>query len=149
MELSGYSKIHQIYHREVHWMKGHQVVIQEKIDGSQISFGRKDGVLFIRSKNRMIDIENPDNMFGCAIAVIKSKTLPGGYVFRGEYLRTPKHNVLNYDRIPQDHIIIYDIEIRDGSDDYLPPNAVKEIAADHAFEVVPTLWTGLFDDIDQ
>ena len=130
-------------------MKGHQVVIQEKVDGSQISFGMKNGELFVRSKNQMIDIDCPDGMFALAVDVIKTKNLPDGYVFRGEYLKTPKHNVLNYDRIPKDHIIIYDVELRDGSNDYLNPNNVDNVALEAGFEVVPTLWTGLFDDIDQ
>ena len=149
MELSDYSKIHQLYHREVYRMKGHRVVVQEKIDGSQISFGRKDGKLFVRSKNRMIDTDCPDGMFANAVNVLKDKSLPDDYVFRGEYLKTPHHNVLDYDRIPKDHIIIYDIEKRDGSNDYVSYVKVRTIAEAYEFEVVPTLWVGLFDDIDQ
>lgn len=149
MDLSDYSKIHEMYHREVYRMKGHQVVIQEKIDGSQISFGRKGEKLLVRSKNQMIDIENPDGMFAPAVEMIKSKILPDGYVFRGEYLKTSKHNVLDYDRIPKDHIISYDVERKDGSNNYLDPVIVREIAAALGFETVPTLWAGLFDDIDQ
>ncbi|KKK67636.1 hypothetical protein LCGC14_2952100 [marine sediment metagenome] len=101
MELSDYSKIHQMYYREVHRMKGHQVVVQEKVDGSQISFGRKDGKLFVRSKNQMIDIDNPDGMFAPAVAVLKTKELPDDYVFRGEYLKTPHHNVLTMTGYPK------------------------------------------------
>ncbi len=149
MELSDYSKIHQIYHREVHRMKGHQVVVQEKIDGSQVSFGKKDGELFVRSKNQMIDLDNTEKMFAAAVKVLKTKDLPEGYVFRGEYLRTPKHNVLAYDRIPQDHIIIYDIEDGDGSNYYLDPSLVEDIAADHGFEVVPTFAETDFCDVNQ
>lgn len=149
MELSDYSKVHQLYHREVYRMKGHQVVVQEKIDGSQISFQRKDEKLFVRSKNQMIDIENPDGMFANAVNVLKDRPLPFGYVFRGEYLKTPKHNVLDYDRIPKDHIIIYDIEVGDGTNHYHQPAEVERITLGNGFEVVPTLWTGLFDDIDQ
>ena len=149
MELSDYSKIHQMYHREVHRMKGHPVVIQEKIDGSQISFGRKDGKLFVRSKNQMIDIENPDGMFANAVDVLKDRTLPEDFVWRGEYLKKPNHNVLAYDRIPKDHIIIYDIENGDGSNDYLPPEVVGEISDQYGFEVVPTFLDCLFNFIDQ
>ena len=149
MGLSDYSKVHQIYHKEVHRMKGHQVVVQEKVDGSAISFGRKDGELFVRSKNRPIDIESPDKMFAPAIAVLKNRPLPDDYVFRGEYLKVPKHNILAYDRIPKDHIIIYDIEFHDGSNHYLGVFTVATIAKAYEFEVVPTLWTGLFDNIDQ
>ncbi len=149
MELSDYSKIHQMYHREVYRMKGHQVVIQEKIDGSQISFGRKDGKLFIRSKNKMIDIDCPDGMFSPAIAALENRPLPDGYVFRGEYLKVPKHNVLAYDRIPEEHIIIYDIEKGDGTNDYLHYTDVIGMAEEHGFEVVPFFMKGLYDDIDQ
>ncbi len=149
MKLSDYSKIHQFYHREVHRMKGHQVVIQEKIDGSQISFGRKDGELFVRSKNRMVNVECPNNMFGCAIAVLKDRPLPDGYVFRGEYLKTPKHNVLAYDRIPKDHIIIYDIEVGNGTNDYLKPEDTEFVAGISGFEVVPTFAETDFSDVNQ
>ena len=149
MELSDYSKIHQMYHREVHRMKGHRVVIQEKIDGSQISFGRKEGELFVRSKNRMINIECPDGMFAPAIAVLKDRVLPDDYVFRGEYLKTPNHNVLNYDRIPKDHIIIYDIEFYDGSNHYVDVFAAAAMAHAYEFEFVPTFRDYLFEDIDQ
>ncbi len=151
MELSNYSKIHQMYHREVHRMKGHQVVVQEKINGSQISFGCKDGELFVRSKNKMVNLDAPDNMFGPAVAVLKTKNLPDGYVFRGEYLKTPKHNVLAYERIPKDHIIIYDIELGDGSNNYLKPDEVNHITSREGFEVVPTFSTSesLFEHMDQ
>ncbi|KKK55340.1 hypothetical protein LCGC14_3075530, partial [marine sediment metagenome] len=149
MELSDYSKIHQLYHREVHRMQGHQVVVQEKIDGSQISFGKKDGELFVRSKNQMINLDDPEKMFANAVGVLKSKDPPEGYVFRGEYLKIPKHNVLKYDRIPQDHIIIYDIEDGDGSNYYLDPSLVEDIAADYGFEVVPTFAETDFCDVNQ
>ena len=149
MELSDYSKIHQLYHREVHRMQGHQVVVQEKIDGSQISFGKKDGELFVRSKNQMINLDDPEKMFANAVGVLKSKDPPEGYVFRGEYLKIPKHNVLKYDRIPQDHIIIYDIEDGDGSNYYLDPSLVEDIAADYGFEVVPTFAETDFCHVNQ
>ncbi len=149
MELSDYSKIHQMYHREVYRMKGHQVVVQEKIDGSQISFGSKDGKLFVRSKNQMINLDDTEKMFAPAVDVLKTKDLPDGCVFRGEYLKTPKHNVLNYNRIPINHIIIYDIEREDGSNDYFDVNAVKSIAYQNGFEAVPTFAETDFCDVNQ
>ena len=148
MNLSDYSTIHQMYHRETYRMKGHQVVVQEKIDGSQISFGKKDGELFVRSKNKMIDVDCPDGLFANAVSVLKDRSLPDGYVFRGEYLKTPKHNVLAYDRIPKDHIIIYDIEFRDGSNYYLDVFCMTEMAQAYEFEVVPTFADSLFEDFN-
>ncbi len=149
MQLSDYSKVHQLYHREVVRMKGHQVVVQEKIDGSQISFGQKGGELFVRSKNRMVDLDSPDKMFADAVAVLKTRDLPENMVFRGEYLRTSHHNVLNYNRRPKDHIIIYDIEDGDGTNDYLQPWQVEEVAFENRFEVVPTYAETDFCDINQ
>ena len=149
MNISDYSKIHQLYHWEVHRMKGHQVIIQEKIDGSQISVGRKDGKLFIRSKNKMVDVDNPDSMFLAAVNVLRDRPLPDGYVFRGEYLKTPHHNVLDYDRIPKDHIIVYDIEVGDGTNHYLHYTDVIAMSEEHGFESVPFFMKGLYDDIDQ
>ena len=130
-------------------MKGHQVVVQEKIDGSQISFGKKGGELFVRNKNKMIDVDCPDGLFANAVSVLKDRSLPDGYVFRGEYLKTPKHNVLAYDRIPKDHIIIYDIEKGDGTNHYLSPIETQKIAFGVGFETVPTFRDYLFEDIDQ
>ena len=130
-------------------MKGHQVVVQEKIDGSQISFGKKGGELFVRSKNKMIDVDCPDGLFANAVSVLKDRSLPEGYVFRGEYLKTPKHNVLAYDRIPKDHIIIYDIEKEDGSNDYVQYAEVVIIAESFGFEVVPTFLKCPFEYLDQ
>ncbi len=147
MELSDYSKVHQLYHREVHRMKGHQVVVQEKVDGSQISFGRKGGKLFVRSKNQMINTENPDGMFANAVGVLRDRPLPDNYVFRGEYLKTPKHNVLDYGRIPKDHIIIYDIEFHDGSNHYLDVTAAVEMAHAYGFETVTNFGEFFFEEI--
>ncbi len=114
---------------------------------SQLSFGRKDGKLFVRSKNKMIDVDCPDNMFAPAVAVLKDRSLPDNYVFRGEYLKTPKHNVLAYDRIPKEHIIIYDIEVGDGTNDYLWPAAVADMAHTYGFEIITTFGEFIFEEI--
>lgn len=152
MMLSGYSKIHQIYHRDTARMMGEMVVVQEKVDGSQISFGAKDGVLSIRSKKQDIS-QHETNTFTLAVENLKAVhaglPLPDNYVFRGEYLSKPKHNVLDYDSVPAWNIIIYDIECFDGSEDYLEVEAVQEIAEKQGFQTVPTLWTGLYEDLTQ
>ncbi len=150
--LSNYSKIHQIYHRDTARMMGEQVIIQEKIDGSQISFGRKGDDLCVRSKNQGIS-QHETNMFTLAVQNIKAiderRPLPDGDVFRGEYLSRPKHNVLDYDRTPAWSIIIYDIEEGDGSNNYLSPSSVKNMCDCYGFEVVPTLWIGPYEDVNQ
>lgn len=148
-QLSEYPKIHQIYHRETTKMHNQPVVIQEKVDGSQISFGKKDGVLWMKSKNRMIDVNAPDGMFMAAVECIKEINLPENHVFRGEYLNRPKHNVLEYQRIPHNTVIIYDIEVGDGTNDYMIYEDVQDLAEIYGFETVPTLWIGSYDDVNQ
>ena len=151
--LSNYSKIHQIYHRDTARMMGETVIIQEKVDGSQISFGNKRTGMSIRSKNQDIS-QHETNMFTLAVQSINTADsrcmpLPLDFVFRGEYLSKPKHNVLDYDRVPKQNVIIYDIEHGDGSNDYLSVDEVKANARSWGFEVVPTLWTGPYEDVNQ
>lgn len=44
------------------------IIVQEKLDGSQISFMRTDaGTLRVWSKNRELDLANPDKMFAPAV----------------------------------------------------------------------------------
>jgi len=97
----------------------------------------------------MVNLDYPDQMFAPAVAILKSKTLPEGYVFRGEYLKNPNHNVLAYDRIPKDHIIIYDIEKADGSNDYVQYMEARTIAQSFGFEVVPTYAVMDFSDLNE
>lgn len=88
-----------------------EVRVDEKIDGSQITFGVFDGQLRIRSKSRDLDIENPDGMFLEAvqeIRAVRDRLLPG-YTYHGEYLQRPRHNVLCYERVPKNHVVIFDI----------------------------------------
>lgn len=147
MSLSSYSKIQQLHHRDVIKMRGELLTIQEKVDGSQISFGVRDGQMFIKSKNHMINTEKPEGMFKLAVENLAGLALPNGYVFRGEFLNRPKHNVLAYDRVPLRNIIIYDIEKGDGSNIYMPYDEVADIAFMYGFETVPTVGYGVFDDI--
>ncbi len=146
MQLSNYSKVHQAYHREAYKMKGHRVVVQEKVDGSQISFKQDDGDLFVKSKNKMVNPESP-HTFGLAVEGIERAKMPETFVFRAEYLSKPRHNTLQYDRVPVKNSIVYDIEKTDGSREYLTPSQVREACDRVGFETVPTLWEGDFDDI--
>jgi hypothetical protein len=97
----------------------------------------------------MIDVNAPDGMFVAAVEAIKAINLPDNYIFRAEYLNRPKHNVLEYQRIPHNTVIVYDIEKGDGTNDYLPVERVQEVADMYGFETVPTLWMGNYEDITQ
>lgn len=147
--LSNYPKILQLYHRDVKAMAGKQVVIQEKVDGSQFQFGRYNGELHAKSKNRSVNTQVPEGLFGLAIDNLRHLPLPDMITFRGEYLSRPKHNVLTYDRIPDKSVIIFDIECSDGSNNYMDPSDMMFVADNYGFQSVPTLWKGNFNDVTQ
>lgn len=144
MNLSSYPSLYNIGHRVLDQLFKGPVTIEEKIDGSQFSFGVIDGQLQARSKGIQLHLDAPENMFLPAINVIKEleDKLTPGWIYRGEYLSRPKHNTLAYDRIPKNHIMIFDIMV--DEERYLNhANKVSE-AERLGFEVVPLVYEGNF-----
>lgn len=122
------------------------VVVQEKVDGSQFSFGvTLEGDLMARSKGQHLNLSTPPKMFGRAIEVVRklAPLLTPGWTYRGEYLNSPRHNKLAYSRVPQDNIILYDIDR--GTQEYLPPDEMLAEAARIGLETVPILFVGVLE----
>lgn len=129
------------------------MVVQEKVDGSQISFGTRETYpgeieLLMRSKGAGLNIEAPDKMFGKAVEYVKSiqTRLVPGWVYRGEYLAKPKHNALAYNRTPENFIVIFDINI--GIEDYLLPDGVGQEAFRIGLESVPLIHHGPVESLE-
>ena len=117
------------------------VVVQEKVDGSQFSFGVHDGKLVCRSKGQEIDLDSP-GMFSKGVETVKGLGgLVDGWTYRCEYLQKPKHNVIAYDRIPNGHIVLFDIET-DHNQFMSDQNRIAEIASNHDIEPVPVFHDG-------
>lgn len=118
--IHSYSSIFTLGHRAVKDLLNVPVIIEEKIDGSQLSFMRQGDTVFFRSKSAEIDPEHPPKLFAPAVEYIKSigERLTEGWVYRGEAVCSPRHNVLKYNRCPEGFVIIYDVEC--GLYDYLP-----------------------------
>ena len=147
--LHSYPNVYQLGHKLVSNVLDGYVLVQEKIDGSQISFGIDNlGDLRIRSKNKEIDIEHPNDMFRLAVEwIVKNRSnLQAGWIYRGEYLQKPKHNTLAYSRVPRNNIILFDI--CDGLESYLPYSRVKYEADFIGLEVVPLIAEGVFTEAD-
>lgn len=142
--ISSYSKIFALGHRLVRDIFDGPVKVQEKIDGSQISFGVSDGELMIRSKGAKIYPESPPKMFNKAVATIQSlqDKLEPDHIYRGEYLSKPKHNTLAYDRVPKQHIILFDVE-RTGLY-FLSDFGLNREAERLGLEVAPMFCEGTF-----
>ena len=141
-----YPSIYNLGHKALELLLDDQVVVQEKVDGSQFSFGRFDSELRCRSKGAMINIVAPDNMFKRAVDIVSELPIKEGWTYRAEYLLKPKHNSLAYDRIPQNHLAIFDIN--PSHEEYLPPDAIAGECARLNLESVPLLFSGRINQLE-
>jgi hypothetical protein len=158
MTIRSYSDIYELGHQALTaGLFAGPVVVQEKVDGSQFSFGlvnegteaEPTWVLQCRSKGKQQEVGQPDSMFEEACATVRAlePTLVPGWTYRGEYLQKPKHNSLTYSRVPARHIILFDIDA--GYQDYLSPTEVRHHAAHLGMESVPTLFEGALESAAQ
>ena len=150
MALRSYVKIYNFGHKAIEDLFKDPVIIQEKVDGSQFSFGvdKDTGELLCASHYTNLNL-NAAGMFQPAVDYVKSIAgkLFTGCAYRGEFLAKPHHNTLKYNRIPNNHIILFDIDM--GQENYLPPDGVRREADFLGLEVVPTYPTeGVKLDVD-
>lgn len=143
--IHAYPSIWQIGHKAIQNLFDGEVVVQEKIDGSSVSFGIVDGELQARSKGQQLILDAPEKLFERAIEVIRTLDLCPEWVYRAEYLKSPKHNALAYSRIPKNHIILYDIT--SGTETYLPYEEVVAEGERLGLEVVPQFYRGEIKDM--
>ena len=152
-----YPSIFALGHRAIKDLLQSEVNVEEKIDGSQFSFGLveaspadivyrifKDGpfALKIRSKGCVMHVDAPEKMFNLAAETVRNLAdlLIPGWTYRGEFLGRPKHNALAYDRVPKGNVILFDVNT--GNQEYLTYEG-KVVEADRlGLEVVPRLFTG-------
>lgn len=132
-----YPSIFALGHRALASLFDGEVLIEEKVDGSQFSFGRFDGELKARSKGKELIIDAPEKMFARGVEVAEGLPLHDGWTYRGEYLEKPKHNALAYSRTPESNIIIFDIN--DAEESYLPYDQKAAEADRLGLEVVPRI----------
>ncbi len=131
-----------------------QVIIEEKIDGSQFAFGiDKNSEVSCRSHHQQIII-NDAGMFTEAVAHVQSiiPTLERMYAvwreplwFYAEYLQRPKHNTLAYQRIPKNHLVLFDVL---SGTNWLSITDVQEMADSLQIDAVPVLYQGQAPDMD-
>lgn len=148
--LRGYPKVWNIGHPSVDRLFEGPVVVQEKVDGSQFSFGIVDGNLCMRSKGAEIYYPVRDKLFQAAVETVqelgRKGLLQDGWVYRGEVLCSPRHNSLTYNRVPVGNIILFDIDI--GEERRLLPELTAQQAQKLGLEVVPTLFEGVIDNVE-
>jgi hypothetical protein len=147
--IPSYPKVYNLGHPALEHLLDGPVSVEEKIDGSQFSFMLGDQ-LYMRSKNAAIYTGAPAGMFAGAVrtaeALADQGLLTPGYIYRGEALAKPRHNVLAYDRVPKGNIILFDVEV--SPDNLMPPADRRGEAERLGLECVPVLYEGVLDSLE-
>lgn len=157
-----YPSIYNLGHKAITNLLTVPVNVEEKIDGSQFSFGLFSGTdappirvidsieygLKVRSKGAVMHPDAPMDMFKKGVLAIKNRVdlLQPGWTYRGELLVKPKHNALAYDRTPQDHVILFDINPSEEA--YLSYTDKHKEATRIGLECVPLLFQGTMGSIE-
>lgn len=149
MTIYSYPTVYAIGHKQIQNIFDGPVTVEEKVDGSQFSFGLIDGELQCRSKGAQIILDNPEKMFQKAVDFVLSAKdiLRSGWIYRCEYLQSPKHNALAYDRVPQNHLIGFDVCT--SLETYMTYEQKKAEFARLDLETVPILFSGKVDNFEQ
>ena len=124
----------------------------EKIDGSQFTFGlNNEKNLVMRSKGKDLFVEDPEKMFQKAIEYVVSMQeeiknhFPPETFFYTEFLSIPKHNVLNYKRIPKNHLMLFAAYF--GGKGYVDNQKLKELSGMLDIEAAPLLFEGKIENV--
>jgi len=151
--MRSYPKVYNLGHRALRDLFLGPVVVQEKIDGSQFSFGVIDGQLVCRSRGRIIeDLDDAGKLFSGCIATARTAAEAGnlveGHIVRGEAMMGPRHNTLTYDRTPRGNFVLFDID--QGDEDRIESRDALEAAADlFGCELTPEHYRGEITDLDE
>ena len=150
MQLPSYSSIYNLGHKAIADLFEKEVIIEEKVDGSQFAMGVINGEILIRSKRQNMIVDYPEKMF--ALGALTAKTLAPflkpNWIYYGEFLSKPKHNSLKYNRVPNANIIIFDIVRGGGTEDYLEYDEKFREAHNIGLECVPLLDCGRITGAD-
>lgn len=150
--IPSYGKIWALGHPLTKPMVGREVVIEEKVDGSQFSaMVDHNGKLHMRSKGAEIHFGNVQDLFQPTVDHFVSQSMSGrmvpGVIYRGEAMKSERHNTLRYSRVPRGHLVLFDVD--GGGQAYV---GVEE-RSDHAnaikVEPVPVLFRGVLESEEQ
>jgi hypothetical protein len=147
--ISAYPKVYNLGHPALTDLLVGEVVVQEKVDGSQFTAGLVDGELVCRSKGTQLNLESPGGLFKPAVDTFRrlwSEGLLNGLVYRGEALAKPKHNTLAYDRAPTGGVILFDIDR--GPEQRLNLTEFYEETHRLGLEHVPFVYRGPGEELD-
>lgn len=110
-QFKSWPKVFQLGDRNVSGIFDNIVEITEKLDGSQFNFGKVNGQVMMKARSAEVFYGDENKMFNLAKDFVKSieGILPDNTVLHGEYLNKPKHNTLEYERVPKGNFALYGI----------------------------------------
>lgn len=148
--LPSYGKIYSLGHRYLADLLKGVVLVEEKVDGSQFSFGKRGNEVRFRSSGATIYPETAQKLFKAAVEYVLSikDLLHDGWTYRGEVLHAPRHNTLTYNRVPKHNIVLFDIETDTGQN-FLTAEQKRDEATRLDLEVVPVFCRGIIETLDQ
>ena len=146
--LHSYPSVYAIGHKAIEGIFADPVIVEEKIDGSQFSFGVIEGELMCRSKGKQLILDAPEKMFIPAVETVReiARLLVPEWVYRAEFLHSPKHNTLAYDRTPNKYLIGFDV--CPGLEEYLAPEEKHAEFTRLGLECVPLLYSGKVESLE-
>lgn len=145
MTVPGYAHPEALGHRAIGGLFDGPIVVQEKVDGSQVGFSLTPEGLLFRSRKTQI-FPKTAAMFARLVESITERAdlLRPEWVYYGEYLSKPKHNALAYERCPRGHVAVFDVMT--GGQNYLGPDELATEAEHVGLEAVPLFYHGEVSD---
>jgi hypothetical protein len=115
--------------------------IQEKIDGSQLTFRVIDGKPVFRCRGKEINESVLEFTKSTHMIKYRSNILNPNFTYHSESVTRPKHNILTYNRMPLYNCIIYDI-YDNLENKFLWHDEMEQECNRIGFEFVPCLIVG-------
>lgn len=121
------------------------VIVQEKVDGSQFSAMKTSSGWEYRSKGVQVFKESAPDLFRPTIAHLESQwpacaNWQDGMTLRGEAFKSERHNTIKYGRCPRGHFVLFDVE--GNGQHFDTPEQVADLAVAIHVEPIRTIYVG-------
>lgn len=143
--LPHYNKVLQLGDPNLEMLLEGPIIVEEKVDGSQLRFGWMNNKFMLGSHRKDYDdLVPPDKMFRKASDYLESlgwEKFPKDTVLYGEYLQKPRHNTNMYERVPTNNIMLFDGYSLDENR-WLTLGEIREIADLLEIDEPFVMWEG-------
>lgn len=114
------------------------IIIQEKVDGSQLTIIKQDGVLSFYNKNKQVSPKRGPWLNVWLSLTGKEQMFEEGLSYHGEAFTNRQTNTVRYGRVPRYFWMLYEVVRPDNS--ILTPKEMNELVIGTGIETVATLF---------